>query len=457
MSNPAIRKVLSHALTASGAFLASATVSAATLEQALTQAWQNNPTLQAERDSLEAAGNRVEEAQGGYYPQVKLFGGVGTSHLDVGFMQIPGFPFPSSTIGVPLNTRQVGVEVDQTLYAGGRVTAGVDVAEKLRAAEEAKLHSVEENVLLEAAQAYMDVLQAQAVLNLEQSNEQVLQEALQQAQASYDNGEVTHTDVEQAKARLAGAQATRIQADGELTAAESAYLRFIGATPDALQQPAALTGLPANQQDALALADHNYPVLEAQFSSAAAQSNVDIAESSLKPSLTLTGQVSRATEPQFLFEKLDSRSIMLNFSVPLYTGGTLTSQMHAAEREADSSEQQAADARREARNQVIRAWQAYQTATAGLAAIEVQITAAQSAYDGVRAEYQVGDRTTLDVLNAEQELLNAKVNQVRALRDETVAEYALKAATGSLTAQDLKLPVQGPAHAQDASAPATGE
>ncbi|HLW74752.1 MAG TPA: TolC family outer membrane protein [Gammaproteobacteria bacterium] len=444
MSNRTLSKALRRVLAAAAGFVVSTTVSAATLEQALTQAWQNNPALEAQRDSLAAAGNRVDEAQGGYYPQVKLFGGLGTSHLDVSFMQIPGFPFPSNSIGVPLNTRQVGLEVDQNLYVGGRVSSGVDLAQNLRAAEDAKLHAIEESVLLQAAQAYMDVLQYTAVLSLEQSNERVLQEALEQAQASFDNGEVTHTDVDQAKARLAGAQAARIQAEGALTAAEANYERIIGAAPDALEQPTELNGLPTNQQDALALADRNYNVLVAQYTSAAAQSNVDIAESAMRPTLQLTGQVSKATEPQFLFEKLDTRSIMLNLSVPLYAGGSLTSQMHAAQHDAASSEQQALDARRQARDQVISAWQAYQTAIAGLAAIQVEITAAQSAYDGVQAEHKVGDRTTLDVLNAEQELLNAKVNQVRAQRDETVAEYALKAATGALTAQDLKLPVQTP-------------
>ena len=442
MSNLTLSKALNRTLAVMAGFVVCTTVSAATLEQALTQAWLNNPTLEAQRDSLAAAGNRVDEAQGGYYPQVKLFGGVGTSHLDVTFMQLPGFPFPANSIGVPLNTRQVGVEVDQALYAGGKISAGVDLAQNLRAAEEAKLHAIEESVLLQAAQAYMDVLQYTAVLSLEQSNERVLQEALEQAQASFDNGEVTHTDVDQAKARLAGAQAARIQAEGALTAAEANYERIVGVAPAALEQPTALNGLPANQQDAMALAGHNYDVLAAQYASAAAESNVDIAESAMKPTLQLSGQVSKATEPQFLFEKLDTRSIMLNLSVPLYAGGSLTSQMHAAQHDAASSEQQALDARRQARDQVISAWQAYQTAMAGLAAIQVEITAAQSAYDGVQAEHKVGDRTTLDVLNAEQELLNAKVNQVRAQRDETVAEYALKAATGALTAQDLKLPVQ---------------
>jgi TolC family type I secretion outer membrane protein len=314
----------------------------------------------------------------------------------------------------------------------------------MREAEAAHMHGVEQGVLLDAAQAYMAVLEAQAVLALEQSNENVLKQALDAAQANFDNGEVTHTDVDQAKARLAGTQAARIQADGAVTAALATYERVIGSEPDSLQQPAALTGLPASQQDALGLAEHNFAVVSAEAQSAAAQSNVDVAESGMKPSLTLVGQISKAREPQFLFEKLDTRSIMLNLSVPLYAGGSLTSQMHAAKHEASSSQQQALDARRQARDQVIHSWQAYQTATAGLAAIQVEITAAQSAYDGVLAEYKQGERTTLDVLNAEQELLNAKVNQVKAQSDETVAEYSLKAATGSLTADELHLKVQAP-------------
>ncbi|HEY1991021.1 MAG TPA: TolC family outer membrane protein [Gammaproteobacteria bacterium] len=442
MSNKILQKAVKAALFAAAGAIGSH-AGAATLDQALAQAWQNNPTLAAERESVEASQNQVDEAKGGYYPQVKAFGGIGTSHNDVTFMPIPGFKLPLNEFS--LNTRQIGLELDQTLYAGGKVSGSVDVAEHLHEAEAAHFHAVEQGVLLDAAQAYMDVLQSQAVLALEQSNENVLKQAQDAAQASFDNGEVTHTDVDQAKARLAGAQAARIQAEGAVTAALATYERVIGTQPDGLQQPAALGGLPASQQDALALADHNYSVVAAQAQSDAAHSNVDIAESDMKPSVTLVGQVSHSNEPQFLFEKLDTRSIMLNVSWPLFTGGTTTSQVHAAKHQAASSEQQALDVRRQARDQVIGAWQAYQTATAGLAAIEVEITAAQSAYDGVVAEHKEGERTTLDVLNAEQELLNAKVNQVKAQRDETVAEYSLKAATGSLTAADLHLAVTQPA------------
>lgn len=437
MSNR-IHKAVKTALYLAAGFTVSA--HAGTLDQALVQAWQNNPTLEAQRQSLAAAEDRVDEAQGGYYPQVKLFGGIGTSHNDVSFMPLPGFAFPIDEFA--LNTRQVGLEIDQALYAGGKISGNADVAQHLRDAEEAKLHGAEQEVLLDAVQAYMDVLESQAELELEQGNEQVLKQALDAAQANFNNGEVTHTDVDQAKARLAGTQAARIHAEGAVTAANASYERVMGTGPDALQQPAPLAGLPASQQDAMALADHNYSVVAAQAASAAAESKADVAASDLKPKLTLVGQISKAHEPQFLFERLDSRSIMLNLSMPLYSGGSLTSQMHAAKHEAASSAQQALDARRAARDQAIAAWQGYQTAVAGLAAIQVQITAAQSAYDGVLAEYKEGERTTLDVLNAQQELLNAKVNQIRAQRDETVAEYSLKAATGSLTAADLRLPVQ---------------
>ncbi|HET7922801.1 MAG TPA: TolC family outer membrane protein, partial [Gammaproteobacteria bacterium] len=416
--------------------LASPIAGAATLDQALTRAWRDNPQLQAQRAVLAAAGEQVDQAKGGYYPQIKVFGGVGTAHQDV-----ESTFFPIDTI--VLNSRSIGLEVDQALYAGGRIDAKVDAAEHALTAQQAGFHAVEEKVLLDAARAYMDVVQDRAVLKLQQGNLAVLQQALDAAEASYRNGEVTHTDVDQARARLAGAQAGLIQAQGALASSEAYYQRVIGTRPDALELPAGLDALPASEAEALKLAHNNYQVQAAFASVAVANSQAEISASILKPSVKLTGQVSAAHEPTFPFEKYNQRSIMLEFSMPLYSGGSLRSEVNAARHEADSRHQDALDAERAARNDATQAWQAYQTATAGLAAINAQITAAQSAYDGVKAEYREGERTTLDVLNAEQELLGAQVNQVRAQRDEIVAEYALKAATGQLTMENLKLPVSG--------------
>lgn len=416
--------------------LAAQTTLAATLQDALSQAWLSNPQLQAERASLAAAGEQVEQARSGYYPQVKVFGGIGAAHQDVD----TGGLFPVDTI--ILNSRSIGLEVDQTLYAGGKIDASVAAARHNMSAQQAGVHATEEGVLLDAARAYMDVVQDQAVLELEQSNQHVLEQALDAAQASFNNGEVTHTDVDQAKARLAGAQAALIQARGALASAQANYEKIIGQSPASLDTPASLTGLPGSEADALRLAQQNYQVLAARAAAASADSQVEISESSMKPSVMLSGQVSAAHEPNFPFEKYNTRSVMLEFSMPLYAGGSLRSQVHAARHLADSRHQDTLEVERTARDDAIQAWQAYQTASAGLAAINAQITAAQSAYDGVQAEYKEGERTTLDVLNAEQELLSAQVNRLRAQRDEIVAEYALKAATGQLTADALKLPVR---------------
>src|SRR5579872_3486866 len=145
MSNKILQKAVKAALFAAAGAV-STYAGAATLDQALVQAWQNNPTLAAERQSLAAAQDQVDEAKGGYYPQVKLFGGIGTSHNDVTFMPIPGFSLPLNEFS--LNTRQVGLELDQALYAGGKITGTVDVAQHLRDAEDARLHAVEQAVLL---------------------------------------------------------------------------------------------------------------------------------------------------------------------------------------------------------------------------------------------------------------------------------------------------------------------
>lgn len=408
---------------------------AATLKDALRQAWISNPKLQAQRLNVQAASADVGQAKGHYYPQVKAFGGFGTAHQDVN----TGGLFPINTI--VLNSRSIGLEIDQTLYAGGKIDASVAAARHKMSAQEAGMHATEEQVLLDAARAYMDVVQNQAVVKLENNNVRVLQQALDAAQASFDNGEVTHTDVDQAKARLAGAQATLIQAQGALTEAQARYEQIIGPAPTALQTPAPLTDLPATESQVLKLAEQNYPVLAAQAVAAAADSQVEISKSDLKPSVQLTGQISNAHEPSFPFEKYDNRSIMLEFSMPLFAGGSLDSKVSSAEHQADSRREDAAQAQRDARDRAIQAWQAYQTAKAGLTAITAQITAAQSAYDGVKAEYKEGERTTLDVLNAEQELLSAQVNQLKAQRDKIVAEYALKAATGELTAAALHLQV----------------
>ncbi|MGH8281651.1 MAG: TolC family protein, partial [Gammaproteobacteria bacterium] len=265
---------------------------------------------------------------------------------------------------------------------------------------------------------------------------------LNATQAQFQNGEVTHTDVAQAEARLAGADATLIQAQGSLATSQAAYVRVVGVQPGALEQAVMPESLPAAETQAVQLAQKNYSVLAARFAENAAQQQAEAVGGKQKPSLALTGQLLEARDPEIGFSRIDTRSIMLTFSVPLYAGGALDAEKHAAEQHALASHDDLLDAQRQAKLDAVNAWQAYQTAIARLIAIQSQIKAEQVAAQGVRDEASVGERTTLDVLNADQELLNARVNLIGAQRDQLVAAYALKAATGQLTADALHLPMQ---------------
>lgn len=404
-----------------------------TLGQAFSQAYNSNAAIRAQQAQLRASGYQVDQARAGYKPQISFEAGVGTAHND---LASPFFPVST----YPQNTKTAGLIITQPLYTGGQVSANVNAAENARSAQLAELSATEERVFLNVATAYTDVVRDQAVLKLEQHNVRVLNKQLGATRAEFENGEVTHTDVAQAEARLAGAEASLIRARGSLAASQAAYVRMVGVAPGTLEQPVMPEGLPATEAEAAQLAQKNYPVLAARYAENAAQQRIAAVSGRQKPTVALTGQLLEARDPEIGFSRIDTRSIMLTFSMPIYEGGALDAEKHAAEQRAVARNDDLLDTQRQARLDAVNAWQAYQTANAQLAAIHSQIRAEQVAASGVRDEAAVGERTTLDVLNADQELLNARVNLVRAQRDQLVAAYALKAATGRLTADALHLP-----------------
>ncbi len=404
-----------------------------TLGQAFSQAYNSNAAIRAQQAQLRASGYQVDQARAGYKPQISFEAGVGTAHND---LASPFFPVST----YPQNTKTAGLIITQPLYTGGQVSANVNAAENARSAQLAELSATEEQVFLNVATAYTDVVRDQAVLKLEQHNVRVLNKQLGATRAEFENGEVTHTDVAQAEARLAGAEASLIRARGSLAASQAAYVRMVGVAPGTLEQPVMPEGLPATEAEAAQLAQKNYPVLAARYAENAAQQRIAAVSGRQKPTVALTGQLLEARDPEIGFSRIDTRSIMLTFSMPIYEGGALDAEKHAAEQRAVARNDDLLDTQRQARLDAVNAWQAYQTANAQLAAIHSQIRAEQVAASGVRDEAAVGERTTLDVLNADQELLNARVNLVRAQRDQLVAAYALKAATGRLTANALHLP-----------------
>lgn len=419
------------------AFLITATLAhpagAATLDQAFMQAYTSNASIQAGEAELRAAGFGVQSAKSGYKPQVSFDAGIGTAHNDF------ASPFFSGISTFPQNIKTAGLTITQPLYMGGQTSSNVDAARANQSSQQAKLSATEEQVFLNVVKAYSDVVRDQAVVKLEKNNLTVLNKQLQATQAEHQNGEVTHTDVAQAEARVAEAQAALIQARGSLTESRAAYLRVVGTGPQSLEQPSLPTPLPGSEAQAVQLSGENFPVLAARFAQNAAEQQVQSATGKLRPQIALTGQLLEARDPQVGFSRIDTRSIMLTLSVPLYSGGELSAQKHAAEQRAEASTDNLVDAERQAKLDAVNAWQAFQTANARMKAIKSQVQAERIAASGVRDEQAVGERTTLDVLNADQELLNARVGLIRAERDQLVSAYALQAATGRLTADALNL------------------
>jgi TolC family type I secretion outer membrane protein len=440
MTKSARRWLSTSCLTALGFTIAVGLASpgpagAQTFEDALALSYQSNPTLASERANLRATNEQIAQALSGYRPDVEITGDIGVDRSDADLAT-------GGTVEETLNPASLGIQLVQPLYRGGRTAASVRRAENLIQAARASYLSVEQQVLLNAVIAYMNVVREQAVLDLTRNNEEVLQRQLRATRDRFEVGEVTRTDVSQAEASLSGAVANRINAEGALSAARATFVRVIGTTPGVLQSPNPMILLPASLDEAIALAESNNPVVVAQgFSELAAVAGVDVVRGELLPEVSLSGDVRRSYEPSATIDEVDSASIVAQVVVPLYQGGAVSSRVREARHQANAEAIQVAEARREAIEGAIQAWEGLSTARASIESLRSQVRAAQIALEGVRQESLVGSRTVLDVLDAEQSQLDARVNLVQAQRDEIVAAFQVLAAVGELTARDLDLPV----------------
>jgi TolC family type I secretion outer membrane protein len=410
-----------------------------TMHQAFAKAYHNNAQLMSRRSALNAAEDRIDTAQSGWRPHVDLSASAGRTRLDGSFSPIfSGFSDPSNPIlPLTLHGSAVGLSIRQPIYEGGRTNAAINAAQSSVSASDAQLRNAEQQVFLQTAQAYISVLTDQAVLKLERKNVHVLQQQLDSAQANYKSGEATRTDVAQSQSHLAGARAEVIQARGSLNEDRATFQRVVGISADDLESPPPVTDLPSTLTEARDLASQNYPVIAARYARRAAEYNVDTVKGEFSPSVGLSASYTHANDPQFAFSQLNTSEIMLSVKVPIYGGGALRSQKSHARHLAEQSRDQLLDAQRMALEQVTRAWQSWQTAHAALTSIESQINAARIAFKGVKSEHNVGERTQLDVLDAQQDLLSARVSLVRAKANMQIAAYTLKANTGKFTARSL--------------------
>jgi len=415
------------------------TAGAETLQDALVSAYQSNPILLAERAQLRATDEGVSTALSGWRPTVQINGDAGFSEAET----------TTSSLGITsvdeasLQPRSFSISVTEPLYRGGRTTAETGSAKKLVDAGRAALMETEQRVLLDAVSAYMEVLRGQSVLELNRNNEGVVKQQLQAARDRFEVGEVTRTDVTQTEARVAQAIADRIGAEGNLISSHATYRRLMGDLPGTLVWPLPLGGLPTSESEALEAANSFNPaILSADFAELSAQEDIEVALSDLLPQVSLRGTYDRQFDVSSTTEELENLSFTALVSVPLYQSGAEHSAVRLSKQIAGQRRLEYIEVRRAIFEEVTRAWEALITARAKIVAFKAQVRAAELALKGVERETFVGLRTTLDVLDAEQEVFAARVNLVSAERDEVFSGYWVLATIGELTAQALELPVE---------------
>lgn len=412
-------------------------VSAETLKEALAKAYLSNPTLLSARAELRATDEGVPEAISGWRPTLSFDYDIGKSKTD------SNSTTSSSGNSQNRTPKTSSVTIDQNLFNGWRTQSGIESAEQAVLSQRAQLSSTEQTIMLNAATAYMDVIRDEAVLKLNQSNELVLGRQLEATRDRFEVGEVTRTDVAQAESRLSRAKADRIESEGSLTSSRAAYRSIVGDFPGTLQNAGPLDNLPATKDEAMASAKSGNPdVVAARHEERAAKSAVKTAEGALYPTVNLEGELTRRDQASSPSSRSEEASITATVSVPLYQAGAVSARIRAAKQTWSQERRDLDAAIRSAEQEAAQSWERYVTATAQVNAFSAEVRAAEIALEGVKQEAQVGSRTVLDVLDAEQELRDARVSLVRARRDVTVASFEVRRAVGTLVAGKLDLPVE---------------
>ncbi len=422
-------------------------LAAETMESALARAYQGNPQLNAQRANVRQNDEGVSQALSGYRPTLSATASVGEQYTNETGV-IPTIP-PGLPNGVSYNVkglttpRAVGVNGGQTLFNGEQTANKVRKAESQVSAARETLRVMEESVLLSAASIYMDVSRDTANLDVQQNNIRVLQRTLKDTRNRFAAGQVTATDVAQAEAQLAAGEATLHAAESTLMTTRANFRRIIGVDPANLAPASPVDRLaPTTLNAAVAIgAAENPAVTAALYGVDVAQLQVKIAEGALWPTLAFQGSVQQQVFSNILQPNLVLGTAMLNLSVPIYQGGAEYSAIRLNKETVGQQRLNVDQVRDQTQANVVQAWGQVQAAKAQVAAAIRQNDASERALEGVRNEAQAGQRTTLDVLNAEQALVNARVNLIVAQHDRVVASYSLVSAVGRLSAQELRLPV----------------
>ncbi len=409
---------------------------AETLADALVRTYQTNAQLNVERARQRGTDENVPQALAGYRPQL-------VASLSAGLQAVRNI-LPDNTVqSANLKPWTIGLTVTQILFNGYKTANNVRVAEfQVKSGREA-LRNVEQGVLLDAVTAYMNVMANYALAEAQRTNVQVLREIQATTKRRLDAGDVTPTDTAQAEARLSRGLADLNAAEVALAISKEIYKQVIGDPPGQLVATSPVDRLiPTSEIGAIELAANQHPaVLGASYDVDVATVSIKLAESALLPTLSVQGSVSRQVQndPTLTTSQTDQASVIGQLNVPIYDGGTAASQTRQAKEVASQSRMVLEQMRNQTRTAVVSAWVSNEGTKVALRAAESEVRSADVALQGVRREAAGGQRTTIDVLNAQQDLTNARTRQIGAQRDRVIASYTLLSAVGRLDVHTLNL------------------
>jgi outer membrane protein len=434
---------LTVSLTATlGATLGASTALAQpkTLTQALVIAYSTNPTLLAARAQLRATDENVPQALAGWRPTIIVSGSGG--YLNGVAPDIEGQALGGAATNLSRDVLTLQATITQPIYTGGATVANTNHAENQVLSQRAQLLVTEQTVMANVISSYVNVIQDQQLVALNASNVQVLSEQLRATNDRFRVGEITQTDVAQAQAALSEAQAQLATAEGNLQTSRASFRQFVGELPGELVEPQPLKPpLPSETQVVQFAASNNPNVVAALFGDAAAKDAVDVAFSKLMPNVSLQGIGERLNNNQLPNSQQSFTEALVSVTIPIYQGGSEYSAVRQAKQTEQQSRKSVDDARRQAMQQAAQAWETLVAARATISSTQAAIRANEVALEGVQREALLGTRTTLDVLNAEQTLLDSRQTLIQNLANLVTASYSVAASMGRLTARDLKLPV----------------
>ncbi|MEZ0262675.1 MAG: TolC family outer membrane protein [Alphaproteobacteria bacterium] len=399
------------------------------IDEVLAEVYSRNPELQAARAELRAVDETYAQAFSGFRPVVTAEAAVSSSHDN------------GDNSDSHADPKGVALGLEQSIYSGGSTLADMRASSNVIKAQRALLHSKEQQVLLEAVKAYLDVLRDQEILNSNRNNTEVLSQRLKEARERLRLGDITRTDVSQAESRHAQATAERVAAEGFLKSSRAAFEKVSGLTAEKLKRPGAKLALPATLDEALEVGDRLNPVIIfTQYSEQAAAATTRSIQGELYPQVGVSGGLDHTYDPTGSGnDQSTGAAVTLRATLPLYSGGSTASRIRQSRQVESQRRIQIRQAEREVKQAVTDAWSALVSARAQAEARAAEVKASGLARKNVKAEAEYGSRTTLDLLDAEQEYRNARVAQAIADHDAQLAAYGLLAATGRLTAQELGL------------------